>query len=75
MDDEQYPTLRLLMRHGKGIAIAAAAFGVICGLWAAVALQAWGFAAVGVIAGGVFYALVRSYVELITLVTDMLLPK
>lgn len=72
---EQYPTLHFLMRHGRLIANLAAVLGVVCGVWAAVALASWPYAVAGVIAGAVGYGLVRSYVELIVLVTDMLLPK
>lgn len=72
---EQYPTLHFLMRHGRLIATIAAVLGIASGAWAAVAFASWPFAVAGILFGVVGYGLVRSYVELIVLVTDMLLPK
>lgn len=72
---EQYPTLHFLMRHGRLIANLTAALGIAGGVWAAVALASWPYAVAGILVGVVGYGLVRSYVELIVLVTDMLLPK
>jgi hypothetical protein len=72
---ERYPTLDFLIRHGGAIAIAAILIGVGGGLWAAVTLGNLGLAVSCLLGGVVGYGLIRSYVELIILVTDMLVPK
>jgi len=67
--------LGFLVRHGGvvaavlGLAPPALAVAALAAGWAA------GWLAVGLAAGVVLFALVKSYVELIRVVTDMLLPK
>lgn len=70
-----YPTLRFLEKQGGWLAIAIGVAAFLAGL-AAVALGAstWWLLA-GAIAGALLFLLARSYVELIRLMTDMLLPK
>jgi hypothetical protein len=70
-----YPMLHFVMRHGKlastCLALALALFGIAgaisSGAWV------WAFASVAVAAVG--YVLALSYVELVRLIVDMLLPK
>lgn len=71
----QYPTLRFLERHGSWLAIAVAATPLIAGVIAAVLGQSawWILAGAGV--AGILFIAARSYVEMIRLMTDMLLPK
>lgn len=70
-----YPTLRFLEKHGGWLAIAVALAAVAAGIVAtALGASLWwllGGAALGL----VLFLLARSYVELIRLMTDMLLPK
>lgn len=70
-----YPTLRFLEKHGGWLAIAV---GVAVFLAAIVATllgaSPWWLLA-GAAAGAALFLLARSYVELIRLMTDMLLPK
>lgn len=71
----QYPTLRLLERHGDWIAIAVA----LCPLLASViatwlGASPWWMAG-GAVASAFLYLAARSYIEMIRLMTDMLLPK
>ena len=71
----QYPTLRFLERHGDWIAIAVS----LCPL-AASLVAVWLGASFWWIAGGAvgsafLFLAARSYVEMIRLMTDMLLPK
>jgi hypothetical protein len=71
----QYPVLHFLERHGGWIA---AVVGVVpfAGSVLAVALgaTAWWLAG-GILGTVVLFVAARSYVELIRLMTDMLLPK
>ena len=70
-----YPTLRFLEKHGGWLAIAVGVAAFLASL-AAVVLGAspWWLLA-GATAGALLFLLARSYVELIRLMTDMLLPK
>ena len=70
-----YPTLRFLEKHGGWLAIAVGLMAFLAGI-AATALGAspWWLLA-GAVVGTLLYVLARSYVELIRLMTDMLLPK
>lgn len=72
---QRYPTLDFLIRHGGTVAIAAILAGAGGGLWAVVALGNLGLALLCLAGGVVGYGLIRSYVELVILVTDMLIPK
>ena len=70
-----YPVLHLMVSHGHGLAIAVAlttlGFGI--GFWFAGASIAF---LIGGVFGGVFmYLMMKSYVELVRVIVDMLLPK
>ena len=69
---DQYPTLNFMMQHGQRLAIALGFVPVIAALLFGTGFL--GFMA-GCVIGAVVYGLVRSYIELIKLVTDMLIPK
>lgn len=71
----EYPTLNFLLDHARTVAIV---FGVAPLLAAVIAVLSGAspvWLVAGLAAGAVGYGLVRSYVELIKLVTDMLMPK
>lgn len=70
-----YPTLRFLEKHGGWLAIAVGVVAFLAGA-ASMALGAspWWLLA-GAVIGALLFLLARSYVELIRLMTDMLLPK
>jgi hypothetical protein len=70
-----YPMLHLLVRFGHAIAAVLAALAAAAGIWAALASgnPLWAVLGLGVAAVG--YGLLMSYVELVKLVMDMLLPK
>jgi hypothetical protein len=72
---KDYPMLQLIMRFGSIAAALLAAIVVAAAIWAAVATGNWLWAAAGVVAAGAGYCLAVSYVELVRLITDMLLPK
>ena len=70
-----YPTLRFLNRHGGWLAIGVGAAALAAGLVAtALGASPWWLLA-GAVAGAALFLLARSYVELIRLMSDMLLPK
>ena len=80
MDDMQpatptYPALNFLVRHGDWVAIVVAIVPVVLGV------VAWGmgmsivFGIAGVAAGAFLYLMMRSFVELVRVIVDMLLPK
>jgi hydrogenase/urease accessory protein HupE len=70
-----YPMLHFLMRWGT-LASAGLAFAVlVAGLWAALSSGQWLWAVAGVAVAVVGYGLAMSYVELIRVIVDMLLPK
>jgi hypothetical protein len=71
----EYPTLTFMLDHVQALALAAAAAPMLGAVLAVLsgASALWLFA--GIVVGAIGYGLVRSYVELIKLVTDMLMPK
>lgn len=72
---EQYPTIRFIVERGNLLAIA---IGVLPLLGAAALVLLgvhWLALAAGAIASAVVYFLMRSYVELVRVIADMLLPK
>lgn len=70
-----YPALHLMVSHGRGLALAVAlttlAFGI--GLWFAGASIA--FLIGGILGGAFMYLMMKSYVELVRVIVDILLPK
>jgi hypothetical protein len=70
-----FPMLHFIMRWGKIGAGGLATLVVVAGVWAALASGTWVWAPVGVVVAAVGYALALSYVELVRLIVDMLLPK
>ena len=70
-----YPMLYFLMRWGK-LAAAVLAIGVLAaGIWRAVGTGQWAWAIGGAVVALVGYAVALSYVELVRVIVDMLLPK
>lgn len=71
----QYPILRFLEKHGGWLSIAVGAVVFLASV-VAIALGAslWWLAA-GIFGGALLSLVARSYIELIRLMTDMLLPK
>jgi hydrogenase/urease accessory protein HupE len=67
--------LHFLMRWGK-LASACLALAILAaGLWATLSSGQWLWAVAGTVVAVLGYALAMSYVELIRLIVDMLLPK
>ena len=70
-----YPMLHFLMRWGKLAAACLALAVLAAGLWAAISSGQWFWAASGLLVAIVGYGLALSYVELVRVIVDMLLPK
>jgi len=70
-----YPMLHFLMRWGKLAAAGLAAAVLAAGLWAAISSGQWPWAVAGAAVAVVGYGLALSYVELVRVIVDMLLPK
>ena len=72
---ENYPIISLLHRHGTAFA-AVLGVGIPLGaLGFFLAGAAWPVLPVGAVAGAVVYVLARSYVELIHIITETLMPR
>ncbi len=67
--------LHVLVRFGNAIAAVLAACVAAAGIWTALASGNALWALAGFVAAAVGYGLLLSYVELVKLVMDMLLPK
>jgi hypothetical protein len=72
---DQYPTLNLIVRHGESIAAAAGLLPLLGAIAAFVLGVHWIIVPAGAGAGAFLYLLMRSYVELVRVMADMLIPK
>jgi hypothetical protein len=70
-----YPMLHFLVRWGQAIALALAGFIAAAGIWAALTQGNYLWGLLGLALGAIGYGLLLSYVELVKLVMEMLLPK
>ncbi len=70
-----YPILRLIERHGGWLAVLLALTLPAAGVWAVALGWHWGWLVAGLGTGLVAFVLLRSYVELLRVMIDMLLPK
>jgi hypothetical protein len=72
---ENYPALNFIARHGTkaAIGLGIVAFGIVVAL----ALPSWGWIAApaGALCGAFTFFLCKSYVELVRLICDMLMPR
>jgi hypothetical protein len=75
MSAPTYPTLEFLVRRGNAIAWVVALAPAIGGVLAWVLGFSIGYAIAGVIAAAFLFLIMRSYVELVRVIVDMLLPK
>lgn len=70
-----YPMVRFLVARGKALAVLLAALVLLAGLVAGFATgQLWLLPA-GAVAAGVLLALLLSYVEVLRIIADTLIPK
>lgn len=73
--DSSYRTLYFLVRHGDVVAVVFGLAPLFAGLWAYAAGFSLAFAIGGLLAAAFLYLIMRSYVELVRVIVDMLLPK
>ena len=73
---DQYPTIKLIVERGNALAVAIALL-PLCAAVAAIAGIPWHWLvlAAGVVGAAVAYLLLKSYVELVRVMADMLIPK
>ena len=71
----RYPFIDFLLRHGQAFAIVVTLLPVAGGCYLTYAGLGWIWAAGGAALGAVLYVIAKSYVELVSLIADMLLPK
>ena len=73
---EQYPTIKLIIERGNALSMMIALL-PLCAAAAAIAGMPWQWLALaaGVAAAPVAYLLLKSYVELVRVMADMLIPK
>jgi hypothetical protein len=73
---DQYPTLRRFVDHGDAIAATIAALPLLAGIALFSLLSThWLVLVAGAVGGLVLLLLMKSYVELVRVISDMLLPK
>ena len=72
---ENYPVLRAMIRYGQALSILSGAVAFACA--ASLLYPLWSYVALlpALVVGGVLYAVVKSYVELIRLVSETLAPE
>ena len=75
MSAPAYPALDFLVRHGNTVAWAAALAPALGGVLAWLLGLSIGYAIAGVVAAVFLFLIMRSYVELVRVIVDMLLPK
>ncbi len=72
---QQYPTVNFILRHGTMLAIGLAALVPLGALAMIFAGWSWLILPVGFVLGFVAFGLLMSYVEIIRIISDTLLPK
>ncbi len=72
---ETYPAIAFILRYGNGLAIAVALLVPLAALLMVVNGASWLVLLGGFVAGVVAWGLLKSYVELIRVVADTLIPK
>ena len=72
---EQYPAIRFLLRFGEVFALVVALLPVSAGIIAAFYGWHWMVLVAGVAGSLVLAVLLKSYVELVRVIADMLMPR
>jgi hypothetical protein len=68
-----YPAIRFVLRYGNAIALAVGVVMVVCGLWTAFA-GGWISGATVIAVGLLAFLLLRTFAELVHIISDTLLP-
>ena len=72
---ENYSTVKFLVRYGNYVAIVISSLPTVIGLGLLFSGYHWLVLFGGVAATAVLYLLLKSYVEIVCIIADMLLPK
>lgn len=72
---DQYPTIKFIVERGNVLALVIGLLPLLGGLVLAGLGIHWIAIVAGAVTAGVVYFLMRSYVELVRVIADMLLPK
>lgn len=70
-----FPAIALLLRHRKAIVVAATLLGPIVGAWLTARTMQPDWLVAGLLLAPVLNLLARSYIELVRVISDMLLPQ
>lgn len=70
-----YPAIRFLVTRGDLLAAVAALAPVCLGLWALAVGFAWPWMALALGAGALLWLVLRSYVEVLRILADTLMPR
>ena len=75
MNNPTHPVVQFLVARGKSVSLALSLLVLLaCVLWAFTSGSVW-VAVAGVVASGVLLGLLLSYVEVLRIIADTLLPK
>jgi energy-coupling factor transporter transmembrane protein EcfT len=72
---DQYPAIKLIVERGNLLAIVIGLLPFAGGVVAVVSGMHWLLLIAGAVSAAVVYLLMRSYVELVRVMADMLIPK
>ena len=72
---QSYPMVQLLVTRGKTISILLALAVLLGGIAAGLAWHQWWLAPVALVAAGLLLGLLLSYVEVLRIIADTLIPK
>jgi hypothetical protein len=72
---DQYPTIKFIVERGNALAVALGLLPLVGAVTLAAFGIHWLVLIAGLVASAVVYLLMRSYVELVRVIADMLLPK
>jgi hypothetical protein len=72
---QSYPILSLIVRFGTSAAIAVAVLVAGLAFWLLLGAMGWPAAIAALLIGAIVFVLAKSYVELVVLITEMLLPR
>ncbi len=70
-----YPTIDFLLRHQRLLPAVAAIACVLLGVWIYLRTETVDFLFAGVLLGAVAFLLTRACLELLSVISDMLIPK
>lgn len=70
-----YPVIKFLVARGDGIAILLGLAPALAGFWFAAQGWPWGLAAAGIAAGALLWVVFRSYIEVLRIIADTLMPR